>query len=282
MSRKCAAVAVLEMNAARNPEIRMRQTTMRRAVEASTPDMAEERNIPVVVHVLYNDPRDNVSDEQIASQIEVLNRDFNNENADLENVPGEFQDLIGNSGIKFHLADDGIIRTQVDVAEYTADDSMKFDSQAHDPERHMNIWVCRLAGGLLGYAQFPEGGDKETDGVVITSTAFGVGGIADDPFDLGRTAVHEVGHYLGLYHIWGNSLFDNCNDDDDVADTPVQRGPNVGKPIFPAKSCANEPHGDMFMNYMDYVDDDTMVMFSTGQVARMRSALAVSRPDLGV
>ena len=143
------------------------------------------------------------------------------------------------------------------------------------------MWVCKLSDNLLGYAQFPDGGDVDTDGVVMTTTAFGSGGTAVPPFDLGRTTTHEVGHYLGLFHIWGNSPFPNCTDSDEVDDTPNQHGPNFGEPSFPTHSCPGQPHGDMFMNFMDYVDDAAMVMFSKGQVQRMHAALEESRPLLG-
>ena len=116
---------------------------------------------------------------------------------------------------------------------------------------------------------------------MIMTTAFGRGGSAVAPFDLGRTAVHEVGHYLNLSHIWGEARVPTCTDSDSVDDTPNQWGPNFNKPSFPSASCGNTPDGDMFMNYMDYVDDDTMVMFTDEQVARMHAALEFSRPELG-
>jgi len=117
--------------------------------------------------------------------------------------------------------------------------------------------------------------------VVILTSAFGRGGSAAAPFDLGRTTTHEVGHWLNLSHIWGEARVPTCADSDSVDDTPNQWGPNFGRPTFPSASCDNVPDGDLFMNYMDYVDDDTMVMFTTGQVARMHAALEFSRPDLG-
>jgi pregnancy-associated plasma protein-A len=159
---------------------------------------------------------------------------------------------------------------------------VKFKSQggvdAWPSDAYLNLWVCSLGGGLLGYAQFP-GGPAATDGVVILNKAFGTTGTATAPFDLGRTAVHEVGHWLNLRHIWGDT--EDCSGTDFVADTPNAQHPNFGKPSFPHISCSNGPSGDMFMNYMDYVDDDSMVMFTAGQVARMRTALDGPRGAIG-
>ena len=136
--------------------------------------------------------------------------------------------------------------------------------------KYLNIWVCQLSGGLLGYAQFP-GGPPKTDGVVITHTGFGTKGTASKPFHLGRTATHEIGHWLNLRHIWGDT--EDCSGSDLVADTPNAEGPNFGTPSFPKISCNNGPNGDMFMNYMDYVDDEAMFMFTSQQSERMRATL---------
>ena len=144
-------------------------------------------------------------------------------------------------------------------------------------DKYLNIWVCNLGGGLLGYAQFP-GGPARTDGVVILHTAFGTDGTAQPPFDRGRTATHEVGHWLNLRHIWGDTL--DCSGGDRCPDTANAAGPNTGEPKFPHVTCANGPNGDMFMNYMDYVDDAAMVMFTAGQVARMNATLAGPRKKL--
>jgi hypothetical protein len=134
-----------------------------------------------------------------------------------------------------------------------------------------------LSGGLLGYAQFP-GGPQATDGVVINYQAFGTNGTASAPFNKGRTATHEVGHYLNLRHIWGDTP--DCSGSDMVADTPNSAGPNFGTPAFPVVTCNNGPNGDMFMNYMDYTDDAAMFMFTTQQVLRMRTALETLRSGL--
>ena len=146
-----------------------------------------------------------------------------------------------------------------------------------DTKKFLNLWVCALGGGLLGYAQFPAG-PAATDGVVIHYRAFGTKGTAQAPYDKGRSATHEIGHYLNLRHIWGDTP--DCSGSDMVADTPNAAGPNYGKPPFPTVTCNNGPNGDMFVNYMDYVDDDAMFMFTTQQVARMRATLEGPRRTL--
>ena len=176
----------------------------------------------------------------------------------------------------------GITRTQTSKTSFDDDDSVKFTAKggidAWPSDRYLNLWVCTLSNDLLGYAQFP-GGPANTDGVVIRNEAFGKHGSAVAPFDLGRTAVHEVGHWLNLHHIWGDTS--DCSGTDHVADTPNAQHPNFGKPSFPQISCNNGPNGDMFMNFMDYVDDDKMVMFTAGQVERMRAALDGTRNAIG-
>ena len=238
--------------------------------------------IPVVVHVLWNESDQNVSDEQIASQIDVLNADFRKANADLVTAPVEFLPLADDAQIEFALADkdpagqpsSGITRDQTSVQSFTFDDAIKFaasgGADAWPADRYLNLWVGRLGGGLLGYAQFP-GGAPQTDGVVIRDTAFGTVGTVAEPFHLGRTATHEIGHWLNLNHIWGDES--GCVGTDKVDDTPNQAGENTGKPTFPHVSCDNAPNGDLFVDYMDYVDDDVMVLFSVGQVERMHACL---------
>lgn len=239
-------------------------------------------HIPVVVHVVYHADDQNISDEQVRSQIDVLNRDFRKTNPDVDTLPDVFQPLADDAQIEFSLADtdpagnatDGITRTHTDTTSFTYDDAIKFDSSggadAWPSDAYLNLWVGRLGGGLLGYAQFP-GGVSSTDGVVILDTAFGTVGTASPPFGLGRTATHEIGHWLNLNHIWGDE--DGCVGTDKVDDTPNQAYANTGKPAFPHVTCSNGPNGDLFMDYMDYVDDDVMVLFSAGQVARMHACL---------
>jgi ABC-type taurine transport system substrate-binding protein len=247
--------------------------------------------IPVVVHVVWNTPQQNISDAQINSQIEVLNRDFRRTNTDVNNTPAPFLPLTADPRIEFFLANvdpngapsTGINRRQTTVASFGANDAVKSQAtggaNAWPTDRYLNIWVCQLGGGLLGYAQFP-GGPAETDGVVVLHSAFGTTGTATPPFHLGRTTTHEIGHWLNLNHIWGDDGT-GCFGTDNVADTPNQGGANTGTPAFPRISCDNGPNGDMFMNYMDYVDDSAMFMFTTGQVARMQACLDGPRSSIG-
>jgi hypothetical protein len=248
--------------------------------------------IPVVVHVVWNTPTQNISDAQVASQIAVLNRDFRRTNPDVSTTPAPFLPLASDSRIEFVLASSdpsgaassGIERRQTTVTGFTDNDAVKSVAggglAAWPPAHYLNLWVCPLGGGLLGYAQFP-GGPDATDGVVINVTAFGTVGTATAPFHLGRTATHEIGHWLNLNHIWGDDGT-GCSGTDNVADTPNQGGYNAGAPTFPHVSCSNGPNGDMFMNYMDYVDDRIMVMFSAGQVARMQACLDGARSSIGI
>jgi hypothetical protein len=265
----------------------------RTSVGARRAEAAEfPKRIPVAVHILFDDDADDITDEQVASQIEVLNEDFSGRNDDRGKVPQPFQQSVGVPDLEFFLAEEdpdggptsGITRSSTDVAKFAIDDTMKAaatgGTDPWDTARYLNIWVCRLSGGVLGYAQFP-GGAPDTDGVVILTSAFGRNGSAKAPFDLGRTTTHEVGHYLNLSHIWGEARVPTCDDTDFVDDTPTQLGPNFDKPTFPTASCPKTPDGDMFMNYMDYVDDDSMYMFTSEQVIRMHAALEFSRTRLG-
>jgi hypothetical protein len=239
--------------------------------------------IPVVVHVVYKRAAEKISKGQIRSQIKVLNRDFRATNPDRSNVPDPWTSLVGDAKIEFALAKkdprgrptDGITRTETENDAFSAaGDPVKKKSDggvaAWPTNRYLNIWVCNLADGLLGYAQFP-GGPARTDGVVILYSAFGTEGAARPPFNRGRTATHEIGHWLNLRHIWADTM--GCGGTDHVVDTPNAAGPNYGKPSFPSISCENGPNGDMFVNYMDYVDDAAMFMFTQGQVTRMNAAL---------
>lgn len=217
-------------------------------------------NIPVYVHVVYSNAQQNVSDQQINSQINVLNNDFRASNNDINQVPSEFAGLVADSEINFTLA--GTFRHSNSTSAWSTNDAVKAAYPPVTPSTHLNIWVCNISGGILGYAQFP-GGPSATDGVVVLYSSLPGGSAA--PYNQGRTLTHEVGHYLNLRHIWGDG---RCKQDDFVADTPSSDGPNYGCPSFPTVNCRST---DMTMNYMDYVDDACMYMFSEGQKSRMRT-----------
>jgi hypothetical protein len=294
--RQCGAAAAYYLSVEAHPGFRDRQRELEAAsaqrmslgIAALAPDAPI--TIPIVVHVVYNENSENISDEQIESQITVLNQDFGADNADTANVPAVWQGLVTDTNIRFALASEdpaggtttGITRTSTNRATFGVDDSVKSaDTGGVDPwptDRYLNMWVCTLSGGLLGYAQFP-GGPPETDGVVILNTGFGTTGTAAPPFNGGQTTTHEVGHWLNCRHIWADDS--DCGIDDKCTDTPVQATPNFGCPTFPHVSCNNGPNGDMFMNFMDYVDDSCMSMFTPQQVARMLATLEGPRSTLG-
>ena len=223
--------------------------------------------IPVVVNVLYQNNAQNISDAQIASQISVLNADFAATNSDYSLTPATFQSVrSGNTNIQFVL--DAVVRKSTTTTSWGTNDAMKKSSSggidATSTSTKLNLWCCNLGGGILGYAQFP-GGTAATDGVVIDDNAFGSSGSVTSPYDKGRTATHEVGHWLNLRHIWGDR---RCGDDL-VGDTPLHTGANYGCPAACAKSTCKPSSIMMTMNYMDYTDDACMYMFSAGQKTRM-------------
>jgi len=172
--------------------------------------------IPVVVHVVYNNASENISVAQVDSQIKALNRDYQAKNTDKSKVPVVWNGLVADVKIKFELATkdpkgnstDGITRTKTAETSFGTDDGVKSSAtggiDAWPTDKYLNIWVCNLGEGLLGYAQFP-GGPAATDGVVILNIGFGTVGTAAAPYNLGRTTVHEVGHWLNLNHIWGDT-----------------------------------------------------------------------------
>ena len=237
--------------------------------------------IPVVVHVVYKTAAENISDAQVQSQIDILNADFRKLNADVSKVPTAFQSLVADCEVQFCLAKrsptgavtTGINRVLTKKTSFSTNNGVKTASGGGvapwDATKYLNIWACTMSGGILGYAQFP-GGSISTDGVVILNKAFGSTGTAAAPFNKGRTATHEVGHWLNLRHIWGDDS-GACTGSDLVSDTPNQGAENYGCPAAGKASCSNG--GDMFMNYMDYTNDACMFMFSAGQKARMQATL---------
>jgi hypothetical protein len=281
--RNCASHEYLQQQLQHDPLLAQRiaaiesfrgRDVILNGAEAPTPAVIK---IPVVVHVLYNTPNQNISDAQIKSQIDVLNKDFRRLNADTVNTPAMFKHLAADCQLQFELAridpdgraTTGITRKATSIMMYGLDDRIKFTNKggfdAWDADRYLNIWVGNLAGGLLGYAS-TLGCDKSIDGVAISPTAFGTMGTAGAPFNGGRTATHEIGHWLGLRHIWGDAY---CGDDH-IDDTPPQRSATRKCPTGIIVTCDNNPYGNMYNNFMDFTDDACLNLFTAGQRNKMR------------
>lgn len=279
VSERCASQEVLEAQMEADPGLRKRM----QAIEEQTATILQNKDnfrlladgtieIPVVVHILYRSATENISDAQIASQIAVLNEDFTNTNLDSTKVPAHFANLNTNVGIRFVLGQ--TIRKYSSKRSWSTNDDMKFASKggsnAVDPVNNLNMWVVNkmtsMGRTILGYAQFP-GGAWATDGVVIGYNYFGRVGTLSSPYHLGRTATHEVGHWINLRHIWGDAT---CGSDF-VDDTPTHNTSNGGCPAADHKStCAGTPL-EQWMNYMDYTYDACMYMFTHKQRDRARA-----------
>jgi hypothetical protein len=282
-SRVCAAMEVLEAQLAANPKLRR---TME-SIEDHTRNFIARGNfkvnpsgslqIPVIVNVIYRTASENISLDQIQSQIDVLNEDFNADNDDVSETPSIFAGVVGDFGINFTLA--GVVRKFSNKRSWQTNDAMKSSRfggiDATNPTENLNIWVVNYLaqGRYLGYAQFP-GGDPATDGVVIGHNFFGRVGVLSEPYHLGRTGTHEVGHWLNLRHIWGDAACGN----DFVDDTPLHNTYNFGCPTYPHYSTCTGSPVEMTMNYMDYTDDPCMFMFTEGQRERSLAVFAPGGP----
>ena len=272
--RGCASHEVHEQQLRENPELAAKMQEIERFTQNAITNgrlVNGKIQIPVVVNVLYRTAAENISLTQIQSQIDVLNKDFNATNSDFNQVPTVFSGVKANDGISFVL--DAVYRKSTTKTSWGTRDAMKKSTQGGinptSPTTQLNLWVCTIGGGILGYAQFP-GGSSATDGVVIDSKYLGTTGTATAPFNKGRTATHEVGHWMNLRHIWGDTT---CGSDL-VSDTPTHNTANYGLPAFPHYSTCTGTPIEMTMNYMDYTDDAGMYMFSNGQKSRMLAIFA--------
>jgi hypothetical protein len=272
-------------------------------------------NIPVIFHIVHSGQAVgvsyNISQAQVNSQIAILNQDFRKTNTDFATVVTQsvFLNAAADCEINFCaakvgptgnvLSEPGIDRILASskgwsVPGYTdayIESTIKPNS-SWDPSKYCNIWILSFSDGItLGYAQFPTippgtspitdmvgaGGQANTDGVVLEYQYVGNIGSATYPFNKGRTATHEIGHWLGLWHINGDA---NCGSDF-CYDTPAQSSLTTGCPSttggISAAGCGTmspNPPGKMYQNYMDYSDDRCMVMFTAGQKARMQAVMA--------
>lgn len=298
--RKCGTAEVLAQKLAAQPELAKRMQAVELELQKKRPDSRLFRvnpliNIPVVVHVVLPNPAQ-VTDQQILDQLAALNLDYLAVNTDINKVPAVWQPRIGNPQIQFCLAvrtpdgdpSPGITRTTTTHGAFSVNSSaseVKYTvsggAPGWDNTRFLNIWVCDLANDYLGVAT-PPGNifPAAEDGVVVDFRAFGRMGSAQTPFNLGRTLTHEIGHFFGLKHTWAD---DNggCTQDDGVDDTPLQGDHTYNCPTFPQlDNCTSVSPGIMFMNYMDYVNDACMYLFTAGQTDRMRNAIDAERASL--
>ena len=244
-------------------------------------------SLPVVVHVVYSNSLENISDAQVLSQIDVLNQDYRRTNSDKSLTAREFRNIAVDTGIEFCMASvdpqgrptNGIDRVSLSGSPFkeTFINEQIKPSTIWDPSRYFNIWVINIAEGVLGFAQFPMSSGltgipqlpatSQSDGVVINYFAFGTMGTATEPFNKGRTATHEIGHWLGLRHVWGDGP---CGVDDYCPDTPETLEANFG---CPASVIGCNGKRAMVQNFMEYTNDACMNLFTRDQRARMRTVL---------
>lgn len=288
--RACVSSEYLEQQVNRDPSLSARIAGVEKFIKAQAQfhHSAKENaglviKIPVVVHVIYNTDAQNISDAQIKSQIDALNRDFRKLNADTVNTPERFKPFAADIQIEFALATadpagrstTGIVRKKTNVGFWTYDDKIKYSKQggddAWDAHSYLNIWVGNLTG-LQAYTSIV-GCAPELDGIVSATNVFGTFNVSGQ-FNMGRTMVHEAGHWLGLKHIWGDTY---CGDDL-INDTPKQGNFTAGCPNGFRSSCDNGTMGDMYMNYMDYTNDACLNLFTQGQKERMRSMFNTGGP----
>ncbi|PWN63037.1 zinc metalloprotease [Chryseobacterium phosphatilyticum] len=290
--RVCPSDAMREEILQKDPAARARVEAIEQLTEKRLNDIKVGKvladgtvEIPVVFNVVYNTSSENVSDARLQSQIDVLNKDFGATNSDINNTPAEFVPVkAGDTKIRFKLSK--TVRKQSSTTIWNPDDNKMKSSTtgiaATSPDNYLNIWIVnKMTDGTLGYAYYPGTITASLDGVVIAAPYIGTGSGTAAPYNLGRTTTHEVGHYLNLPHLWGSS---NTGCQTDYSnDTPASPGPNFGVPSYPLnRVCGGVSRSQIFMNYMDYVDDKVMHMFTANQKQRMQAVVSASGPRSGL
>lgn len=285
--RKCASQEVLDEQLRTDPERAAKLEEIERKTEAFQDRGIMARTagklyVPVVVNIVLNDAN-KVTEAQIQSQLDALNKDYNKTNPELANtsvyLAGYAYGSVANCQIEFYVQDwNADVNRRSGAGSFSSNDAVKKTSSGglspESPSTKLNLWVCDLGSGLLGYAQFP-GGSAATDGVVIDYQAFGTTASYSlySTYNKGRTATHEIGHWFNLRHIWGDTRCGN----DLVGDTPLHTDANYGCPATGLQSkCTGRPLMQ-WMNYMDYTDDACMYMFTAGQKTRMDAAIDAAR-----
>ncbi|SKB85239.1 M43 family zinc metalloprotease [Dyadobacter psychrophilus] len=296
---RCGTMDLLNLRFTKQPtlkimfdqrELRLKQAIQARSILGKTLKTTADVTIPVVFHVVSN-RQSLITDAQILAQLDTINRDYAGTNASASRVPAHFRALFGQSGTQFCLAQrtpdekptTGIERYNTSRANFDYTTNLVKHSEtggadAWDPTRYLNIWICDLSGGTLGYATFPDDGVPDEQGVVIDFGSLPGGSVAG--YNAGKTLTHELGHFFNLYHIWGDDD-GRCTGSDEVEDTPNQTNSTGACPTgIKTDNCTPTAPGIMYQNYMDYTSDNCLIMFTKGQVARMDASFQLSRLTL--
>lgn len=274
--KRCGSHEAMQKAYAKDPSLKLKREAIEKFIQQNEKKIADENLtakravIPVIVNVLYRTAQENISMAQIRSQIDVLNEDFNAKNVEYNQVPALFGNVKTNVGFSFELVK--VVRKFANKTQWV-DESMKFNSEgginAVSTKNTLNIWVVNhivdQGEEILGYAYLP-GVEPAYDGLVIGYNFFGRTGAVLAPYHKGRTATHEIGHWMNLEHMWGDGF---CGTDF-VNDTPQHDDANGGCPAYPHLSKCNGKPVEMTMNYMDYTNDACMGMFTYGQKNRAR------------
>ncbi|UQB68304.1 M43 family zinc metalloprotease [Epilithonimonas zeae] len=302
--RTCGTSKKMAEFFAANPEAAANRTTLKDFLVNNKSQVNRKAGvitIPVVVHVIYKNNTQNVSDAQIASQLKVLNDDFRKLNADFSTVvPSYFQGNASDMELAFCLATkDPNGNTTTGIERKSVASGFDFDTKyyttsglkAWDTTKYLNIWVGPFTDtDLLGWAYLPDAAGQAYDGLCIGYYCFGTNGTAAAPYNKGRTATHEIGHYFGLEHPWGEEDYGDSPDksvcgttgwSDFCNDTPATYYPHFSKPSnVNIYTCVSTPNGAMFMNYMDYVQDNQMAFFTNDQKTIAQNTMAGPRASL--